>query len=148
PGGAALGADQLGDVIERDDITLHLLCGSFRGDADREIALGPAAQERDLVGDEPLPLLLGALHQPPNSGTASASGRPTRVFSFIPSSPSAERLTSVVVPSASRPTTPAVTPDSTASMNLRRSSSVVLAPTNASRWLLSSEVMVLKVEPS
>ena len=53
-----------------------------------------------------------------------------------------------MVPSASTPTTPAVTPDSTASMKRRRSSSVVLAPTSASRWLLSSEVMVLKVEPS
>src|SRR5262249_7384303 len=58
------------------------------------------------------------------------------------------RLTSVMMPSLSTPTTPAVTPDNTASMKRRRSSSAVLAPTNSSRWLFSSEVMVLKVEPS
>jgi hypothetical protein len=76
---------------------------------------------------------------------ASESGLPTSAFSRLPKRVSAERLTRITVPSGSTPTTPAVTPESTASMNRLRSSSAVLAPMRASLWLFSSEVMTLKV---
>ncbi len=62
PGGAALSADQLGDVIEGQDIALRLLITAFGGDADGEIALRSRPMQRDLLGDEALALLLRPLH--------------------------------------------------------------------------------------
>ena len=125
------------------------LC-AFAGDAHGEIALR-ALTLLSVIWSvmSRLPCFCARFSTAPNSGTASASGWPVRSASFMPE----QRLGRAVdegdaMPSASRPTTPAVTPDSTASMKRRRSSSLVLALTSSSRWLLSSEVMVLKVEPS
>ena len=57
-----------------------------------------------------------------NSGTTSASSRPIAASRSRPSSSSAARFGSSMRPDASRPITPAETPDSTVSVKRRRSS--------------------------
>ncbi len=53
PGRGALRRDQLGDVVERDDVAVMRLV-LLRADADRKIALGAVAGDRDLALHQPL----------------------------------------------------------------------------------------------
>ena len=58
----ALRGDQLGDVVERDDVAVARLAGLLGADADRQVALMAVARDRDLALHQALRALARGLH--------------------------------------------------------------------------------------
>ena len=149
PGRHALRHDEVGHVVEGDDIALEpAVVGVPRRDADQKVALAALAAEPDLgLGDAALAFVepvqeLGELRHRPDQRL------PARASRSRSSSAAAAAFIISIRPAPSRPTTPAVTPDSTESNSRRRRSVSALAAISASRWPFTCRVISLKVRPS
>ena len=149
PGRLALGAHQLGHVVEGQNEAPDLLALQLGREPDEQGSLVAAADHRDLLLDRLVRSLRKASEQRRQLGQdvldrAAPPGRRRR----SPADPWRSDWAGSRGGSESSPMTPAVTPASTASVNRRRSSSCWLAAISSRRWPSSWLVMRLKARES